>query len=231
MKAHFVVFAALALMGNTFKERAWALMENGKEAEALAVIQQGVAQNDPQSLDYSAWLYDEGRVVEENRDRSIQLYRRAADAGEPHAQWRLGVMIDEGVAPGNKSDAIELFRRSAAQGFTNAMTSLGVMYAQGSGVERDYGETFRYYEMAAKSGNPHAVRGIGLLYLNGEGVPVDAVEAAAHFVLAHTLGNPSAQTSLDIAASRLDDEDVLTVGSRATELARLYGYDFSEAAD
>lgn len=219
---------ALFLVANTIGDRAEALMEEGKEAEAFELVRQGAAEGDADAINYLAWFYDNGRYVETDRARAAELYRQAADEGVAFAQWRLGVMIDTGEAPGTPEEAFALFEKSAAQDFTNAMTSLAVMHATGRGTKRDPMAARYYYSMAAAAGNPHGVRGLGILYLHGEGVDRDPIEASAYFLIAASLGNEQGKESFDVVTEDYDDATMKQVAERATELAGELGYRFEQ---
>ena len=219
---------ALFLLANTIGDRAEALMEEGKEAEAFELVRQGAADGDADAINYLAWFYDNGRHVQTDRARAASLYRDAAEQGVAYAQWRLGVMIDMGETPGTPEDAFALFEKSAAQDFTNAMTSLAVMHATGRGTERDPIAARYYYSMAAAAGNAHAVRGLGILFLHGEGVDANPIEAAAYFLIAASLGNEEGQTCFDVVSEEFDEETLQRVADRANELVEELGFQFGK---
>lgn len=219
-------FAALLLMANGIADRAEALMGEGKEAEAFALVEREAENGDPEAVNYLAWFFDNGRHVAADRARAASLYREAAELGVPYAQWRLGVMIDTGETPGEAEEAIALFEKAAAQNFTNAMTSLAVMHATGRGTERDPVAARFYYSMAAAAGNPHAIRGLGVLYLHGEGVDADPMEAAAYFLIAAGFENEEAKTAFDVTTKGFDEADMQKVVARANELLTELGFDY-----
>ena len=135
------LLAAVLLMGNTYRDQAAELLDRNKDAEALALLKDGAAKGDATAIDGLAWMYETGRVVVRDTAEAARLYRLAAEAGEAHAQWRLGVMIDMGEAPGTAEEAVRLLTASADQGYSNAMASLAVMYAVGNGVPQDFAQT------------------------------------------------------------------------------------------
>ncbi|MBD3729103.1 MAG: sel1 repeat family protein [Sphingomonadales bacterium] len=213
---------AAMLMGNVLTDRASDLLRDGKDAEAFELVEQGASMGDAEAVDFLAWFYDSGRHVPQDLASAARLYRQSAAQGVPHAQWRLGVMIDEGSAPGSLEEAVSLFRQSAAQDFTNAWSSLGVMQASGRGTPLDYVAARKSFETAARMGNVHAFNEIGVMFINGEGVAVDPQEAAAWFAIAATHGDKAAQHYLTTGFTDFDiDPDKLA--ERATEIAREYG--------
>lgn len=216
---------ALLLIANTPKEQAMDLIEQGKEADAFALIEKSANRGDAESIAYLAWFYDNGRHVEQDIARASTLYRKAAEQGDSYAQWRLGVLMDEGLTEGSVEQAVELFRQAVAQGSTNAMTSLAVMHATGRGVAKDYAATRRYYQMAAENGNPHALQGLGVLYMNGEGVEKSRVEAMAHWLLALSLGSETASGYYQLVSKQIDDAEMHAIFKRANALSEQYGYE------
>ena len=227
MKAMFALFAALALLGNGIADEADALIEQGRVDEALTLVEEGVAAGTPEAINYQAWLLDNGEYVAADLPRAIALYRRAAELGQPHAQWRLGVLIDEGKAPGALEEAFALFEAAAEQEFAFAYVSLAVMHATGRGTPQDFAASRRNYELGIAAGNVHAIRGVGVLYALGQGVERDLVEAGAHFLLALRMGNESSQPALSQISGQLSEDELRHMFERANDLARQYGYDVS----
>lgn len=225
MKALLALLAALMIMGAGIPEEANALLEDGRIAEAVALVDDGVAAGDDEAINYKAWLLENGEYVDADLPRAVEFYRRAARMAHPHAQWRLGVLIDEGKADGSLEEAVALFEAAAEQDFPFAYVSLAVMYATGRGTEQDYGLSRHYYELGIAAGNIHAIRGVGVLYALGQGVTRDPVEAAAHFLLSYGLGNEESEAGLGELLGLLSEVEIRQVFVRANELAEEYGYD------
>lgn len=223
--------AALFLLGNSIDQQVAQLGQEGKYEEAYTLTAAAAETGDPVALDLLAQFYDEGLVVEQDQGRAAELYRAAADGGVPHAQWRLGVMIDIGQTEGATEEAVELFKQAAAQGFVDAMTSLAVMYATGHGVETDYDASRFYYSMGAAKGNSHAIQGLGILSLLGQGVAEDPVEAAAYFLVSAALGNDTGRANLNRVISDFNEGQRDRMIARAHELAEQFGVEIKVAAD
>lgn len=222
MRSLFVLISALFLIAAAPEDEARELMDAGQPLRAFE-IDAAAAQGDIDAIDYLAWFYDEGRVVHQDRVRAAALYRQAADRGQRHAQWRLGVMLDlaQGVAE-DPVEAVRLFRLAVDQGSPNAHVSLGVMYATGRGVPRDYGESRRHYLEAARLGEPHGFYGVGVLYSNGEGVAADRQEALAWTLVAATLGDSEAARAAE--NFNLGSEATAAAVERANAILWEYGY-------
>lgn len=196
----------------------------------LAVVEADAAAGQPEALSALGWLHETGRGVASDRVKAAELYRTAIAKGDAFGQWRLGVMIDEGTAPGTKEQAVALFRRAAAQKSPGATASLGVMYATGRGVERDYEVAMRYYQAAARMGSAHGMEGIGVLYANGQGVTRNVPEALAHWLVAAAAGDQDAAALLERFMPDEDAAEAAPIYARASVLADIYGIGPASAA-
>lgn len=113
------------------------------------------------------------------------LIESLADQGNASAQYRLGVMYDEGHGmPQDYNKAMRWYGKAADKGNADAQCHLGSMYLKGHGVPQDYDKASMWYEMAAGKGNAKAQFNIGEMYANGKGVPQDYVLAYMWFTLA-----------------------------------------------
>ena len=75
-----------------------------------------------------------------------------AKKGDAEAQFRLGVLYEEG--DGVEKDfekAVKLYRLAADQGHTMAQGNLGWMYTNGNGVEEDLDEAAKWYRRSEQS--------------------------------------------------------------------------------
>lgn len=128
-----------------------------------------------------------------------------ADAGNPEAQVRLGVIYfnGEGVDV-DLAQTVHWFRLAAEQNFADGLNWLGRLYDEGDGVAEDDAEAARLYRLAAEQGLTIAQHNLAMMLLNGEGVPEDRSEAAHWFRLAAEQGHVDAQFSLGL---RLLDGD------------------------
>lgn len=235
MKRLFLTLpAAFVLMANSPAEVDTLLVE-GKDAQAYQMAQAGAQAGDAELTGYLGWFHDNGRHVAEDDARAAELFRQAADMGDAYAQWRLAVMIDEGIADGTLEEAVALFRKAAAQKNADGMVGLGVMHATGRGTERDYEAAMRYYQAAARLGSAQGLHGIGLLYANGEGVEVDLAEAVAHWLVAAAAGHEAATDLLDQFSDQVPASETKALFGRADEIARTYRvnaqFELTEAED
>lgn len=102
-------------------------------------------------------MYYKGRGVEENYERAVLWYRRAAEVGYAPAQYRLGNRYakGQGVA-GSDDDALIWYRRAAAQCYAKALKHLARHYFAGRGVEADPVQAYAWISLAARYGDEDA---------------------------------------------------------------------------
>lgn len=127
----------------------------------------------------------------------LAALRRRADAGDPEAQYALGLRYGtgDGVAHDNAA-AARLFSAAAAQGFAPAQARYAVMLAHGYGVERDLSEAVLWYEEAAAQGETVAKGNLGFMLLHGQGVEPDPERGAALMREAARAGDHNAALNL-----------------------------------
>lgn len=83
----------------------------------------------------------------------VTLLRPLAEKGNSEAQYKLGVMYDEGKGvTQDYKKASKWYRLSAEQGKSGAQYNLGVMYIQGQGVTQDYVCAHMWLSFAADQG-------------------------------------------------------------------------------
>jgi serine/threonine protein kinase len=133
-----------------------------------------------------------------NSKEAIDLFRRAADLGEPRAMQDLGEIFMEGtVVAKNDEEAARWFRKGAEKGNASAMLFLGGMYRLGNGVEQSDKEAADWFRKAADAGNPAAMYNLGTLYEDGRGVPRDSGLAKQLYQKAAALGDQDSQKRLN----------------------------------
>ncbi len=71
-------------------------------------------------------------------------------AGEPERLYCAGVAA---LRSGKPADAFQLTMQSAEKGFVPAQATLGMFYANGKGVEQNYGESRKWFVKAAEGGH------------------------------------------------------------------------------
>jgi hypothetical protein len=128
-----------------------------------------------------------------DKGKAVELYRRAADAGDALAIVKLGVCYEHGTGVAeDKVKAVDLYRRAADAGNTRAMVRLGECYEHGTGVAEDKAEAVELYRRAADAGDTSAMNNLGLCYEYGDGIAEDKAEAVELYRRAADAGDPTA---------------------------------------
>jgi len=78
-------------------------------------------------------------------DGEVQRIRHKAEQGDAEAQAELGQIYAWG---GNDVEAFKWLRWAAEQGFVLAQYDLSYMYEWGHGVQKDYVEAHKWYDLA-----------------------------------------------------------------------------------
>jgi TPR repeat protein len=96
-------------------------------------------------------MYCTGDGVVRDLVEATRWYRRAAEQGEPHAQYNLAVMLHmgDGIAQDVEA-AFRWYAKAADQGVPDAQLVLGDFYAAAVGQVQDAGTARRWYEKAAE---------------------------------------------------------------------------------
>ncbi|MDO9710179.1 tetratricopeptide repeat protein [Paracraurococcus lichenis] len=124
-------------------------------------------------------------------------YDRAAEAGNPWAQFRLANLLAEGRgARRDPARATALTAQAAGAGHPLAAYNLGMMALRGQGVPRDPNEAARWLTLAAEGGVVEAQYTLGTLYLRGDGVPLRLYEGLTWMRQAAQGGYPPAQKAV-----------------------------------
>lgn len=143
----------------------------------LALTMAGLAQQDPESA-----------------------LLKAAEAGDPTAQMRVGRFYVFDCVPRNHNEGMRWLQKAAEQGLIEAQWMLGFLHGVlpkfRKDLTLDYPEAGQWYRRAADQGDAWAQNNLGELYRNGEGVQQDDREAARSFRAAAEQGVVGAQLNL-----------------------------------
>ncbi len=144
-------------------------------------------------------MYYFGYGVDIDKGKAFTYYYKAAEQGDPIAQYSLGVMYFEGDGVyQNLSQSAFWYEKAAQQGHNNARCNLASMYYLGQGVKQDYQKSLYWNKMAANEGDAEAQSNLGYLYYNGEGTSKDNDKAFYWYLLSGKQGNSDAQYFLGI---------------------------------
>ncbi|MDR2455365.1 MAG: sel1 repeat family protein [Deltaproteobacteria bacterium] len=122
---------------------------------------------------------------------------RSAKRGNPSAQYKLGVMYDNGYGVRqNHAEAAKWYYRAAMQGHPSAQYNLAVSYDIGEGCPIDHQEAAYWYLKAANQGHPNAMFNLAVSYIKGTGVRQNTREGIKWFRRAARKGHKKAREML-----------------------------------
>lgn len=150
--------------------------------------------------------------------KAMKLLKPLAEAGQPIAEHRVGVMymLGQGV-PRDAQEAIKWFSKAAEQGQGESQHSLGLRYLWGDGVDKDPQTAANWFLTAANQGIPDSATWLADMYWTGSGVQADPVEAYKWMILAgdkFSINHPNGMT-LDQFASQLTPQQKAEAEQRA----------------
>ena len=108
-------------------------------------------------------------------DKAFKLCKKAAVAGNPHAQYNLAYYYEKGR--GCKADtkkALEWYEKAVVSGYGPAAFTLGYYYQEGNGITvKDAASAYNYYKIGADLGDRNAMSALADCYLKGRGTAYD----------------------------------------------------------
>ncbi|WP_136806357.1 tetratricopeptide repeat protein [Desulfosediminicola flagellatus] len=168
-----------------------------------------------EALKISASNYYYGRGVVQDYKRALSLYLKAAEAGDPEAQYIAGGMYFKGLGTQvNYLKAFELIYKAAKNGKSTVESQkiLGESFLLGRGVPKNYREARRWFNLAADQGDVEALNELAYMYFVGNGVAQDYKRAYDLFLKAARGGLNLAQYNVGImlyTGSGFDDASLV----------------------
>lgn len=110
-------------------------------------------------------------VDRDEREAAERWYRKAYDAGDEQAMYKIGMMYrygDDGEVP-DGGKAVMAFAAAAGEGSREAMHELGLMYELGAGVEKDEAKAVDWYRKSAQKFCADGQYALARCYLLGIG--------------------------------------------------------------
>ena len=124
----------------------------------------------------------------------LEALTTKAQAGDPQAQYDLGVAYDVGQEVNRDLEvAFGWFLKAANQGHAEAQFTTGQCYFYGDGITQDKALGAKWYYEAAVQDHTQAIYDLGECYFLGEGVERDHAESLKWFSKAAAQGEPGAK--------------------------------------
>jgi TPR repeat protein len=150
--------------------------------------------------------------------KAMKLLKPLAEAGQPIAAHRVGVMyvLGQGVEK-DSAEAVKWFSKAAEQGQGESQHSLGLRYLWGDGADRNPETAAAWFTAAANQGIPDSATWLADMYWNGNGVQSDPVEAYKWMILAGDKFNINHRdgVTMDQFAAKLTPQQLAEAQQRA----------------
>lgn len=138
--------------------------------EARGWFESVARSGDPRGMYNLGESYELGSGGSEDLSEAAKWYRRAAAEGYTDGDAKLGVLMSNGLIPGDRAQARAHLEIGVRAGNAMAQTMVGVMYHKGTEVPRDDDKAVELYRKAAAQGEPTAMYNLSMCYLDGHGV-------------------------------------------------------------
>jgi TPR repeat protein len=123
------------------------------DSTILRFYQKRAEQNDPRALYNLGMLHLEGRGVEKNLLRGLELLEQSAQLGDVEARYKIQTLPERSFNFA-QSQILAVYIEAAKQNKTWALLSLGKLYVDGTAVERDRLRGWGYLdELVSLEGN------------------------------------------------------------------------------
>lgn len=108
--------------------------------------------NNTFELSILAKMYFEGIGVSQSYDEALELYKKAAEAGDRMSQYQLAKLYYDGaIVQRNYKLSAKWYEKAAQDGYGLAQFCLAKMYYEGKGVVQDYVEAYKWAVLASAS--------------------------------------------------------------------------------
>jgi TPR repeat protein len=138
--------------------------------------------------------YRLGMGIKKSNKDAMRCFAKAAELGEPEAEFLLGQMYYDGATGiADYKKARFWWDKAAKANHGLALCQIGLMYRYGTMGEKDPAKALEYIEKAHKNKDPEGTFQLGLLHLTGTGVPKSDEKAMGLLIDATSKGHTGAQ--------------------------------------
>lgn len=133
--------------------------------QAFELLQKAAGQSHVQSLIEIGLCYYTGKLVDQDKEKAIEYFQKAAELGSREAEVRIAfTKILENIDGKGLSDQIQLLESATGEGSVLAETALGFCYETGSGIPKDKARAASYYRRASQRGSETAYNSLKSMY-------------------------------------------------------------------
>ena len=147
-----------------------------------------------------AFFYFDGKIVEKDVSKGLELLQEAVNAGSEIAKEELGSVYFFGKfdIPKNHWEALRLFEELKENNSSIVFYCLAQLYKEGQVVEADHVKAYRYFKRAYELGDIDSAFYLGYMTANGQGVRKDYYEAAKWYKIGADKKDASAINNLGV---------------------------------
>ncbi|HKU55265.1 MAG TPA: hypothetical protein VJP60_07855 [Rhizomicrobium sp.] len=153
-----------------------------------------------------------------NLPDAVKYLSRAAEAGQPVAQFRLGTLYEHADGVGmDTAKAAHWYQLAAEHGNRKAMHNLGVFYASGALGKKDLPQAARWFAKAASLGLTDSQFNLAFLNEHGYGVTRSLVAAYKWYSIAAASGDKESKARAALLQARLSASDKAAASKAAAD--------------
>ena len=139
-----------------------------------------------------AYYYETGTFLARDPGQAVDLYRKAAQQGDPLAGWLAGRLYFLGIGGVADRDAAQKWLKLSA----DQNNAYGAYYLGRLMADRDYTKAPKLYKIAADQGLPQAQYFYAKALKDGRGIPLDRFTAYVWYTIAADAGYAAAGPDL-----------------------------------
>jgi hypothetical protein len=139
-----------------------------------------------------AYYYETGTFLAREPGQAVDLYRKAAQQGDPLAGWLAGRLYFLGLGGAADREAAQKWLKLSA----DQNNAYGAYYLGRLMADRDYTKAPKLYKIAADQGLPQAQYFYAKTLKDGRGIPLDRFTAYVWYTLAADAGYAAAGPDL-----------------------------------
>ena len=176
------------------------LYQAGAEKQARAALEEPLLEGHPKAQALAALFFHEGDLLEQDRNKALELIKLSAAQKEPRGQLLLAkwLIADCTETCPNIDRALVLLRMASDAGLHDATEEIGRIYYDGVGMPQNREAALPYIKTAAEAGKTDAQRVLGTMLHNGEHAPKSHELALEWLTKAARQGDPNAMAKVGV---------------------------------
>ncbi len=134
-------------------------------------------------------MIESGDLIEKDIAKTMELWKKAADAGNANAQFELAQSYIKSDDEQSIKRGLEYLQKSVAQGHVKAMTMLGELYYSGELLQRNLERANKLFSIASKKNESRAIYFLGIMSQSDEFAPRNLESSRKYFYTCALMDN------------------------------------------